>query len=126
MLSSPLIFVRVLLYSYNRFHRLTMFIAHKVDNTSEYKSVFPCQLKVKLNIVIFSFLSFFFLGLHLQHEEVPRLGVELELQLPVCATAIATPAPSHICDPYHSLWQCKNLNPLNKGRDQTCILMDTS
>ena len=29
----------------------------------------------------------FFLGLHLQHMEVPRLGVESELQLPAYATA---------------------------------------
>ena len=28
------------------------------------------------------FLSFVFLGLHLLHTEAPRLGVELELQLP--------------------------------------------
>ena len=32
---------------------------------------------------------FFFLGLNLQHIEVPRLGVESELQLPPCATATA-------------------------------------
>ena len=39
---------------------------------------------------------FFFLGPHLQHREVPRLGVKLELKL------------------------------LATARDQTCILMDTS
>ena len=37
--------------------------------------------------------SFFFSRLHLQHVGVPRLGVELELQLPACTTAMATPAP---------------------------------
>ena len=31
-----------------------------------------------------------FLGLHLRHVEVPRLGVKLELQLLTCATATAT------------------------------------
>ena len=36
-----------------------------------------------------SFLIFF-LGLHLQHMEVPRLGVKVELQLPSYATDIAT------------------------------------
>ena len=30
----------------------------------------------------FLFFFFFFLGLHLRHMKVPRLGVELELQLP--------------------------------------------
>ena len=32
-----------------------------------------------------------FLGLHLWHTEVPRLGVELELLLLAYSTAIATP-----------------------------------
>ena len=32
---------------------------------------------------------------------------------------------SHVCDLYHSSWQCWILNPLSKARDQTCILMDT-
>ena len=30
--------------------------------------------------------------------EVPRLGVELELQLPAYATATATQDPNHVCD----------------------------
>ena len=34
------------------------------------------------------FFFFFFLQPNLQHMEVPRLGVESELQLLVCATAI--------------------------------------
>ena len=33
--------------------------------------------------------AFCFLELHLRHMEVPRLGVELELQLPTDATATA-------------------------------------
>jgi len=57
---------------------------------------------------------FFFLGLHLQHMEVPRLGVHLE---PVYATATATatwdPEP-HLC---YSLQQCQILNPLSEARD---------
>ena len=46
------------------------------------------------------FLVFFFcfLGLHLWHVEVPELGVEWELQLPVYNTATAMPDLSHICD----------------------------
>ena len=42
---------------------------------------------------LFFFCLFVFLGLHRQHMEVPRLGVELELQLPACTTATATPDP---------------------------------
>ena len=36
---------------------------------------------------------FFFLGPLLQHIEVPRLGVELELQLPAYTIATATQDP---------------------------------
>ena len=36
----------------------------------------------------------FFLGLHLWHIETPRLGVELDLQLPAYATATATMVPA--------------------------------
>ena len=46
---------------------------------------------------------FFFLGLHLQHMEVPGLGVKLEPQLPAYTTAMAITDPSHICDLHLSL-----------------------
>ena len=39
--------------------------------------------------VLFCFDFFVFLGLHLRHKEVPRLGVELELYLPAYATVRA-------------------------------------
>ena len=54
-------------------------------------------------------LSFIILGPHQQHMEVPRLGVELELQLSAYTTATATAIvtatkdPSHVCDLNHSL-----------------------
>jgi len=54
--------------------------------------------------------------------EVPRLGVESELQLLAFATATATPDASCICD----LQQCRILNPLSEARDQTHILIDPS
>ena len=63
------------------------------------------------------FLSFF-LGLQPRHMEVPRLGVESELQLPACATATAMPdrASSVTYTATHS-----------EARDQTCKpAMDTS
>ena len=72
------------------------------------------------------FACFCFLGPHLKHMEVPRLGVEWELQLPTYTTATATGDPSQIFKLHHSSWQCQILNPLNKARDQTYILMDTS
>ena len=58
--------------------------------------------------------------------EVPRLGIELELQLLAYATAEATPDPSHVCDLHHSSEQHWVLNPLSKASDQTCLLMVTS
>ena len=67
----------------------------------------------------FSFLLFFFfLGPHLQHMEILELGVESELQLPACATAMATQDPSWVCDLHHSLWQPWTLNPLSEARTQ--------
>ena len=42
---------------------------------------------------------FVFLGPHLQHMEVPRLGVKSELRLPAYATATAMWDPSRICEP---------------------------
>ena len=52
--------------------------------------------------------------------EIPRLGVEWELQLPVYTTATATPNVSGI------LQQRWILSPLSQARDQTHILMNTS
>ena len=46
-----------------------------------------------VDFIYFSFLSSFFLWPHLRHMEVPRLGVELELQLLACATVLATLDP---------------------------------
>ena len=65
-----------------------------------------------------------FLGLH--PWQIPRLGVELELQPPACTTATAPQEWSHACDLHHSSWQHWILNPLSRDRDRTHILMDTS
>ena len=54
---------------------------------------------------------FCFLGLQPQHIEVPRLGVESELQLPTYTTAHGNTG---------------SFNPLSEARDGTCILVDTN
>ena len=78
----------------------------------KHKFLFP------YSFFLFFFLSFFFfLGPYLQHMEVPRLGVELELQLPAYTTATAMPDSSRICDLHHSSWQHQILNPLSEARD---------
>ena len=65
-----------------------------------------------------------FLAPHVQHMEVPRLGVRSELQLSAYATATATSDPRHICNLHHHSQQHQILNPLSEARDQTHILMD--
>ena len=67
-----------------------------------------------------------FLGSHLRHMEVPRLGVEWELQPPAYIAPTAMPDLSYICDIHHSSQPHWILNPLSGARDWTCILMDTS
>ena len=72
-------------------------------------------------ILLFAFFCLFvFLEWLSRHMEVPRPGVESELQLLAYTTATATQ------DLSHSSWQRRILNPLIKVRDQTCILVDTS
>ena len=87
-------------------------------------------IKVRWLISFLSFSPFFFffvfLGPHLQHMGVPRLGVKLELQPPGYTTSIATQDLSYISDLHHSSQQCLILNPLNEARDWYCILRDAS
>ena len=107
---------------------------------AEFTSCLHCRLNFTssntyLNCIFFLlframvFLSFLFVcllfGLHLRHMEVPRLGVESELQLPAYTTATASQVLSHICDLHHSSWQHQILNPLSGSRDQTHIFMDS-
>jgi len=55
--------------------------------------------------------------------EVPRLGVQMELQPPAYVTATATPDLSRICDLHHSSLQHQIVNPLSEARDWTRNLM---
>ena len=56
--------------------------------------------------------------------EVPRLGVQSELQLLAYTTATTAQDLSCICDLHHSSWQCQTLNSLlNEARDGTHDLM---
>ena len=78
------------------------------------------------NLFFYFFLGgdFFILGPHPQHREVPRLGVESELQLPAYSSATATPDQSPIFDLHHSSRQRRILNPLSEAGDRTRILLD--
>ena len=74
-------------------------------------------------LFLFCFVLFCSLGPHPWHVEVPRLGVQSELQLLVYTPATATQDPSCVCDLHHSSQQCQILNPLSGARDRTHNLM---
>ena len=93
---------------------ISLYILQKVLHFSHRESL----------LLFFFFWSF--LGLLPWYMEVPRLGVQSELQLPAYPTATETRDPGHVCDPPYSSQQRRILNPLSKARDQTCVLMDIS
>ena len=86
--------------------------------------------KILVYTTYFNYKFFFFFCLFAiffgplpRHMEVPRLGVEQELQPPAYARATATRDPSRVCNLHHSSRQRRIANPLSKGRDRTCNLM---
>ena len=83
------------------------------------------QFKVIIDMHVLNAFFFLFMAAPTQME-VPRLGVESELQLPAYTTATATRDMSGVCNLYHSSQQHQILNLLRKARDQTCNLMAPS
>ena len=73
---------------------------------------------ILLYFILFYFILCF-IGPFLWYMEVPKLGVESELQLLAYTTATATWDPSSICDPYHRSWQCRIPDPLRPGIEPT-------
>ena len=61
--------------------------------------------------VLFHLFIYCLSGLHLQHMEVPRLAVKLELQLPCYTIATATWNPGRMYIWHHSSQQCWIPNP---------------
>ena len=80
-----------------------------------YENIFD-KRRTKIRDFYYIFI-FSLLGPHLQHMEVPRLGVESELQLLAYTTAIIMQGLSYIFDLFHGLQQCRILNPLSEARD---------
>ena len=78
------------------------------------------------SLYIFFFFLFSFLQPHLWHRGVLKLGVQLELQLPVYTAAMTMPDLSCLCDLHHSSRQRRIPKPRSEARDGTCILMDTT
>ena len=54
-----------------------------------------------LVLFIYLFITYLFRAAP-KHMELPRLGIESELQLLAYATATAMQDLSHVCDPHHS------------------------
>ena len=61
---------------------------------------------------LFIFFLLVFLGLYPWHMEIPRLGVELEMQLP----PTAMPDLSCVCELHRRLWPCQILLPTEQGQ----------
>jgi len=72
--------------------------------------------KKPLGSSFYFFFIFLLFRATLQHMDIPKLGVEMELQLPAYTTATATPDSSHIFDLYHSSWQRRIPNTLSEAR----------
>ena len=79
------------------------------DKTLKHKLLFSCKSCLYW-VRYFTVFIYYYIGLHLQHMEVPRLGAESELHLPVCVTATAMPDLGCICIPHRSLWNHQILN----------------
>ena len=104
-------------------------VCHSSDPSysGDYIGSLTCRAMRELLKSLFIFcVSFVFLGPHLRHMELPRLGVESELKLPAYTTATATQDLSCACDLHHSSQHRQILNPLSEARDRTRILMDPS
>ena len=112
------IYTHIYVYIYTYIH--THICVHIYTHT--YICMYVCVC-VNTCIYVFIYIFWFFLGLRLWHVEVPRLGVEPELQLLAYSIATAMPGLSCICDLHHSSWQRQILNPLSKAGDGTCNLM---
>ena len=89
-----------------------------------------CHLRVRMfknKTTLSTYVLFLiFLGPHPRHMEVPRQGVQSELQLLAYTTVTDTPDPSSFCNLYHSSQQRQIFNPLNEARDRIHILMNPS
>ena len=87
--------------------------------SSQIKSVSFSSSWLFFCFVLFCFVLLCFLGPYLQYMEIPRPGVESELQLLAYTTTTATQDPSRIYDLHHSSQQRQILNPLSEPRDWT-------
>ena len=118
-------------------HELPSFLGQELNFTDSKMHLLPsyfiishvglhCTSYAVIIICLILYFMFCFLGPHLRHMDVPRLGVESELQLLAYTTATATLDLSCVFDLYHSSQHLPILNPLSKARDGTPIPVNTS
>ena len=92
----------------------------------EKKNIFSCILMEKNFIYLFIYVFFAFS----RDAPVASGGSQARGWIGAVATSLChshrTPDPGHVWDLRPSSWQYRILNPLNKARDWTCILMGTS
>ena len=75
------------------------------------------QPPIHLHFFFFFFFFFCFLGPHLRHMQVARLGVQSDMSA-TYTTATAMPDPTCVFDLHHSSCQCWILNLLSGVRDR--------
>ena len=87
---------------------------HACRNEFSHKNVFCRSLFI--STINFYLSISIFLGPNLQYMEVPKLGVESELQLPAYDTATAMPDPNHVCSIHHRLMAMLDSYPSKQGQ----------
>ena len=92
-------------------------ILHKRNHIEHSFKVLKLTFKFYLFVYLCMYLFIYFLGPHLWHMDVPRLGVELELQLLAYPTATEIPDKRCACELHQSPQQRWILKPLNRDRD---------
>ena len=109
------------LYAYSPFitHLVYTFPINPVLQISKHTPKTPYTANLISNLFIYLFIYLVFLGPHLQHMEVPRLGVRMELWPMAYTIATATPVT---CTTAYSNTGFLAL----KAKDQTFVLVDTS
>ena len=125
---SKLKFIYFFRLVFNKFF-LSTDTTDRIQSFDDLVLCFPNEtVYIRLCVLTLGFFNFIFCFLrpYPRHMEVPRLGIELELQLLAYATATAMPDPSLICTLHCSPRQCQILNPLSRARDWTPMLTDTN
>ena len=107
-------------------YMLTSLISSLLIPLSLCNPIFVFCYSLSFVLLLLLFVCFVFVGPHLRHMEFPRLGGQTgATAASLCHNHSNAGSEPHL-HLHHSSGQCRIFNPLNKARDRTCILMDTS